>query len=64
MRGRGLAIAVVVILLGLLLQFGLTIGSGGRLGLIELSLALLLVVPFVAGLAGAVWLVRRLLRRS
>jgi hypothetical protein len=64
MRSRGLAIAIAVIALGLLAQFGLSVGSGGRLGLVELSLALLVVTPFLAALAGAAWLVYRVTRRS
>lgn len=57
-------LAIVIIVVGALLQLGIVAGTGGRLGFVELSLTLVLLLPFLAALVGVFWLVRRITGRS
>jgi hypothetical protein len=57
---RGLAIALLVIVVGLVLQLSIVLFSGGAIGLTQLSIGLLAAAPLVGAVAGALWLFRRL----
>ena len=59
-KSRGLTIALLVIVAGLVLQLAIVLLSGGAIGLTQLSLGLLALAPLVGAVGGALWLFRRL----
>jgi len=62
-KSRGVAIAVTIVLLGVLVQVTVLALSGGAIGPLQFSLALLALAPLAGAVAALFWLVRNRLRR-
>jgi uncharacterized membrane-anchored protein len=58
-KRRGLFAALAVVAAGIALQLAVVLLTGGTIGLLEISLALLALAPLAVAVAGVLWLIRR-----
>ncbi|MCS7050793.1 MAG: hypothetical protein NZL87_04185 [Thermomicrobium sp.] len=58
-KSRGVLIALAVVLLGVLLQVAVVVGSGGAVSPFQLSLALLALAPLAVAVAAIFWFLQR-----